>query len=110
MIKKERPEPIAAPMIPPINPVARASEIKLNIIVREFAPRAFNIPISFVLSMTEVNSVVMIAMNATRTEILPTASRRVPVDWVTDVIVERIELTEVILASLPYNAVSSEVT
>ena len=75
--------------------------MKLTMIVLEVAPRAFRIPISFVLSITEVNSVVMIAMNATRTEMLPTASSKVPVDCVTEVTVETMELTDVTRTSLP---------
>ena len=44
MMKKESPEPTAAPIIPPINPVARASEIKLNIIGTRVCPERLQYP------------------------------------------------------------------
>ena len=47
--------------------------------------------------MTEVSMVVIIPMNATRTEVPATASSRVDVPEVTDWMEERRELTEVIL-------------
>jgi hypothetical protein len=107
IMKKERPEPIPAPITPPKNPVTKDSEMKLNIIVLAFAPNAFRMPISFVLSRTEVNSVVMIAMNATKTEMLPIDASKVPMDDVTDVIDDSTVLTVDVLTFCPNNVVSS---
>lgn len=107
IMKKDKPAPNPAPIKPPIKPTTSDSAMKLNIIVLALAPSAFRIPISFVLSMTDVNSVVIIAMNATRTDMLPIEASKVPVDEVTDSIEEVRDETVVTLMSFPKSEVSS---
>ena len=61
--------PIMIPMIPPMELVTSASMTNCNMITLFFAPRAFLIPISLVLSVTDTSMMFMTPTPATKREI-----------------------------------------
>jgi len=64
-----KPKPISAPTIPPIKPRNPASAMNTVKMSEFLAPIAFITPISFVLSMTDVNIVFAIPIPPTNKEI-----------------------------------------